>query len=61
MLQTLESFRDSVSPHVRQLLRLLADPCDELEEQLSLIEAVPEVRVSRMNKQDSAAWADALL
>jgi hypothetical protein len=41
--------------------RLLADPCDELEEQLSLIEAVPEVRVSRMNKQDSAAWADALL
>jgi hypothetical protein len=32
MLETLESFRDSVPAHVRQLLRLLVARCDELEQ-----------------------------
>jgi hypothetical protein len=32
VVDVLESFRDSVPGHVRQLLRLLASRCDELEE-----------------------------
>jgi hypothetical protein len=31
MLETLESFRDSVPAHVRELLCLLAARCDELD------------------------------
>lgn len=38
MLETLESFRDSVPAHVRQLLRMLAARCDEVEERLAAIE-----------------------
>ena len=34
MLETLESFRAIVPAHVRQLLRMLAERCDELEASL---------------------------
>ena len=37
MLETLESFRESVPAHVRQLLRLLAARCDELEARLKAV------------------------
>ncbi len=38
MVKTLESFRDSVPAHVRQLLRLLAARCGELEARLEGVE-----------------------
>jgi hypothetical protein len=40
---------------VRELLRLLAARCDELEARLALVEAVPEIRVSRILKNVHAS------
>ena len=37
MLDMLESFRDSVPGHVRQLLRLMAARCDEMETRLKAV------------------------
>ena len=37
MLETLDSFRGEVPAHVRQLLRLLAARCDEVEQRLKTV------------------------
>jgi hypothetical protein len=60
MLETLESFRDSVPAHVRLLLRLLAARCDELERRLALIEgelflAAPDHRQTLARQVSMAA------
>jgi hypothetical protein len=40
LVETLETFRYSVSPHVREFLRLLAARCDKLERRLAAIEDI---------------------